>query len=117
MEEEEKMVGAVGEEWQEVAQKRKAWAKSRDSWQASEAERLSPEPAAAAAAAALAAEQELCGAKLPLTAEGGQSLRPGARSASQAGVATCTKQNEAKSLVTPERLTDFILGASRVLRR
>uniref|UniRef100_A0A1W7RD43 Sperm-specific antigen 2-like protein n=1 Tax=Agkistrodon contortrix contortrix TaxID=8713 RepID=A0A1W7RD43_AGKCO len=66
MEEEEKMVAAVGEEWQEVAQKRKAWAKSRDSWQASEAERLSPEPAAD-----LAAEQELCGAKLPLTAEGG----------------------------------------------
>lgn len=78
MEEEEKMVAAVGEEWQEVAQKRKAWAKSRDSWQASEAERLSPEPAAD-----LAAEQELCGAKLPLTAEGGQSLRRGARSASQ----------------------------------
>ncbi|XP_058045351.1 protein ITPRID2 isoform X1 [Ahaetulla prasina] len=66
MEEEEKMVAAAaGEEWQGVAQKRKAWAKSRDSWQASEAERLSPEPAD------LAAEQELCGAKLPLTAEGG----------------------------------------------
>ncbi|XP_062972363.1 protein ITPRID2 [Elgaria multicarinata webbii] len=53
---------AVSDEWQEVVQKRKAWAKSRDSWQASEAERLSPE---------LAPEPEIAGGKLPLAAEGG----------------------------------------------
>ncbi|XP_026549895.1 sperm-specific antigen 2-like, partial [Notechis scutatus] len=71
MEEEEKMVAAAGEEWQGVAQKRKAWAKSRDSWQASEAERLSPEPAdLAAEEEEEEEEEELCGAKLPLTAEG-----------------------------------------------
>ncbi|KAM6466979.1 protein ITPRID2 isoform 2-T4 [Liasis olivaceus] len=65
MEEEEEMVAAVSEEWQGVAEKRKAWAKCRDSWQASEAECLSPEPAE------LAPEQELRSSKLPLTAEGG----------------------------------------------
>ncbi|XP_020663915.3 protein ITPRID2 isoform X1 [Pogona vitticeps] len=57
------------DEWQGVAQKRKAWAKSRDSWQASEAERLSPEADEQAAAAA---EPEVAGDKLPLAAaEGG----------------------------------------------
>ncbi|XP_042335742.1 protein ITPRID2 isoform X2 [Sceloporus undulatus] len=59
--EEEEEVAAVGQEWQGVAQKRKAWAKSRDSWQASEAERPSPE----------APEQEVAPGKLPLAAEGG----------------------------------------------
>ncbi|KAJ7345570.1 hypothetical protein JRQ81_001520 [Phrynocephalus forsythii] len=67
MEEEEGdvTIAAASDEWQGVAQKRKAWAKSRDSWQASEAERLSPE------ATELAAAQEIAGEKLPLAAEGG----------------------------------------------
>nr|XP_034989547.1 protein ITPRID2 isoform X1 [Zootoca vivipara]XP_034989557.1 protein ITPRID2 isoform X1 [Zootoca vivipara] len=66
MEEEE--VPSVRDEWQGVAQRRKAWAKSRDSWQASEAERLSPE------AAEPAPEQEIAGGKLPLGAEGAGSI-------------------------------------------
>lgn len=35
--------GVAGGEGPAAEQKRKAWAKSRDSWQASDAERLSPE--------------------------------------------------------------------------
>ncbi|XP_066473613.1 protein ITPRID2 isoform X2 [Tiliqua scincoides] len=61
MEEDEVAAAAVSGEWQGAVEKRKAWAKSRDSWQASEAERLSPE----------AAEQEIACGKLPLAAEGG----------------------------------------------
>lgn len=77
---------AAAEEWQGATQKRKAWAKSRDSWQASEAEDLS----AAAAQLARGEEEEeedddeeeeeeedrerdhLAGGKLPLAAEAGQ---------------------------------------------
>lgn len=76
---------AAAEEWQGATQKRKAWAKSRDSWQASEAEDLS----AAAAQLARGEEEEeddeeeeeeeedrerdhLAGGKLPLAAEAGR---------------------------------------------
>eukprot|EP00076_Gallus_gallus_P023303 XP_015145038.1 sperm-specific antigen 2 [Gallus gallus] len=78
---------AAAEEWQGATQKRKAWAKSRDSWQASEAEDLS----AAAAQLARGEEEEeddeeeeeeeedrerdhLAGGKLPLAAEAGHSV-------------------------------------------
>uniref|UniRef100_U3IYH2 ITPR interacting domain containing 2 n=1 Tax=Anas platyrhynchos platyrhynchos TaxID=8840 RepID=U3IYH2_ANAPP len=72
----------AAEEWQGATQKRKAWAKSRDSWQASEAEDFS------AAAAELARgeeeeeeeddeeeeeeEEDHAGSKLPPAAEAGQ---------------------------------------------
>ncbi|XP_064017772.1 protein ITPRID2 [Pogoniulus pusillus] len=73
---------SASEEWQGATQKRKAWAKSRDSWQASEAEDFS------AAAAALAhgeeeeeeeeeedeEEEDLAGEDLPLAAEAGHSV-------------------------------------------
>uniref|UniRef100_A0A669QMU7 ITPR interacting domain containing 2 n=1 Tax=Phasianus colchicus TaxID=9054 RepID=A0A669QMU7_PHACC len=79
---------AAAEEWQGATQKRKAWAKSRDSWQASEAEDLS----AAATQLARGEEEEeddeeeeeeeeedrerdhLAGGKLPLAAESGHSV-------------------------------------------
>lgn len=51
-------MAAVSSDWQGAVEKRKAWAKSRDSWQASEAERLSPDTQ----------EQEQ---KLPPATEGG----------------------------------------------
>lgn len=54
------------EEWPGASQKRKAWAKSRDSWQASEAEDLSAEAAELARQ-----EDELTVGKLLLAAEGG----------------------------------------------
>ncbi|XP_047917401.2 protein ITPRID2 isoform X1 [Anser cygnoides] len=77
----------AAEEWQGATQKRKAWAKSRDSWQASEAEDFS----AAAAELARGEEEEeeeeddeeeeeeeeedhLAGGKLPLAAEAGHSV-------------------------------------------
>ncbi|OXB75807.1 UNVERIFIED_CONTAM: hypothetical protein H355_009618 [Colinus virginianus] len=81
----------AAEEWQGATQKRKAWAKSRDSWQASEAEDLS----AAAAELARGDEEEeeeddddeeeeeeeedrerdhLAGGKLQLAAEAGHSV-------------------------------------------
>ncbi|NXJ09596.1 SSFA2 protein, partial [Odontophorus gujanensis] len=81
----------AAEEWQGATQKRKAWAKSRDSWQASEAEDLS----AAAEELARGDEEEeeeeeedddeeeeeedrerdhLAGGKLPLAAEAGHSV-------------------------------------------
>ncbi|NWW99251.1 SSFA2 protein, partial [Caloenas nicobarica] len=67
----------AAEEWQGATQKRKAWAKSRDSWQASEAEDFS-----AAAAAARSEEEEeeeeeeedLASGELPLAAEAGHSV-------------------------------------------
>uniref|UniRef100_A0A8B9SRE8 ITPR interacting domain containing 2 n=1 Tax=Anas platyrhynchos TaxID=8839 RepID=A0A8B9SRE8_ANAPL len=74
----------AAEEWQGATQKRKAWAKSRDSWQASEAEDFS------AAAAELARgeeeeeeeddeeeeeeEEDHAGGKLPPAAEAGHSV-------------------------------------------
>jgi len=73
---------AAAEERQGATQRRKAWAKSRDSWQASEAEDFS----AAAAALARGEEEEeeeeeeedqdhLAGEELPLAAEAGQCRR------------------------------------------
>ncbi|NWR49982.1 SSFA2 protein, partial [Regulus satrapa] len=56
----------AAEEWQGATQKRKAWAKSRDSWQASEAEDFS-----AAALARGEEEEELGGGELPLAAGAG----------------------------------------------
>ncbi|CAM5089553.1 unnamed protein product [Natator depressus] len=56
----------VAEEWQGASQKRKAWAKSRDSWQASEAEDLSAEAVELARQ-----EDDLTGGKLLLAAEAG----------------------------------------------
>uniref|UniRef100_A0A7M4FZJ7 ITPR interacting domain containing 2 n=1 Tax=Crocodylus porosus TaxID=8502 RepID=A0A7M4FZJ7_CROPO len=60
----------VAEEWQAVTQRRKAWAKSRDSWQASEAE----DPAAQGAERAQDEEEDeedRRGGKLPPAAEAG----------------------------------------------
>ncbi|CAM4632398.1 protein ITPRID2 [Caretta caretta] len=57
---------AVAEEWPGASQKRKAWAKSRDSWQASEAEDLSAEAVELARQ-----EDDLTGGKLLLAAEAG----------------------------------------------
>ncbi|NXA77688.1 SSFA2 protein, partial [Thryothorus ludovicianus] len=55
----------AAEEWQGATQKRKAWAKSRDSWQASEAGDFS------AAALAREEEEDLGGGELPLAAGAG----------------------------------------------
>ncbi|XP_065607011.1 protein ITPRID2 isoform X2 [Cyrtonyx montezumae] len=81
---------AAAEEWQGATQKRKAWAKSRDSWQASEAEDLSTAVAELARGDDEEEEEEdddeeeeeeeeedrdhLAGGKLPLAAEAGHSV-------------------------------------------
>ncbi|XP_062434418.1 protein ITPRID2 [Rhea pennata] len=61
---------AAAQERQGATQKRRAWARSRDSWQASEAE----EPAAARDAAAPRGAEELAGGKLPAAAAAGRSV-------------------------------------------
>ncbi|NXB10520.1 SSFA2 protein, partial [Cnemophilus loriae] len=58
----------AAEEWQGATQKRKAWAKSRDSWQASEAEDFS---AAALARGQEEQEEDLAGGELPLATGAG----------------------------------------------
>lgn len=67
----------AAEEWQAATQRRKAWAKSRDSWQASEAEDPAAQGAERAQDEELEEEEDRPGGKLPPAAEAGLSRRWG----------------------------------------